>query len=110
MFGCTIDCMWYLELHPRGPGRTELIVGSCFPRKTVARADFEEVVARYYKRWDISIPEDNEISEWQQRGLESPLCAPGRLSHLEPLVHAIDNWVLDRAIGPAAWAPVYAER
>jgi phenylpropionate dioxygenase-like ring-hydroxylating dioxygenase large terminal subunit len=110
MFGCTIDCMWYLELHPRGPGRTELIVGSCFPKKTVARPDFEEMITRYYKRWDISIPEDNAISEWQQRGLESPLCAPGRFSHLEPLVHAIDNWVLDRAIGPAAWAPAYAER
>jgi len=35
----------------------------------VARPDFEEVAQRYYKRWDISIPEDNHISELQQRGL-----------------------------------------
>lgn len=100
MFGCTIDCMWYLELHPQGPCRTTLIVGSCFPRAVVERSDFNEVVPRYYKRWDTSIPEDNRISELQQRGLGSPLCAPGRFSYLESLVHTIDNWVLDRVIGP----------
>lgn len=100
MFGCTIDCMWYLELHPQGPSRTTLIVGSCFPRAMVERSDFNEVVPRYYKRWDTSIPEDNMISELQQRGLGSPFCVPGRFSYLEPLVHTIDNWVLDRAIGP----------
>ena len=50
------------------------------------RADFAEVVQRYYKRWDISIPEDNEISGKQQIGLSSPFSRPGRLSHAEPLV------------------------
>ncbi len=99
MFGCTYDCMWWLELHPMGPDRTKLIVGSCFPRSTVARPDFEEVVQRYYKRWDISIPEDNAISELQQRGLASPFAKPGRLAHAEPLVHTFDNWVVDRVLG-----------
>jgi hypothetical protein len=84
--------------------RTRLIVGSSFPRKTVERADFAEVVERYYKRWDISIPEDNDISKLQQRGLDSPFARPGRLTHLEPLVHDLANWVLDRVLdeGPAA--------
>jgi phenylpropionate dioxygenase-like ring-hydroxylating dioxygenase large terminal subunit len=102
MFGCTIDCMWWLELHPQGPDRTRLIVGSCFPKDRVARPDFEEVVRNYYKRWDISIPEDNAVSDLQQRGLSSPLARPGRLAHMEPLVHAIDNWVLDRVLGTTA--------
>jgi phenylpropionate dioxygenase-like ring-hydroxylating dioxygenase large terminal subunit len=99
MFGCTYDCMWWLELHPMGPDRTKLIVGSCFPRSSVERADFEEVVQRYYKRWDISIPEDNGISELQQRGLASPFARQGRLAHAEPLVHIFGNWVLDRVLG-----------
>ena len=99
MFGATTDCMWWLELHPLSATRTRLIVGSCFPRKTVARHDFDEVVQRYYKRWDISVPEDNAISALQQKGLTSPFNRAGRLSHLEPLVHAIDNWVLDRVVG-----------
>jgi phenylpropionate dioxygenase-like ring-hydroxylating dioxygenase large terminal subunit len=99
MFGCTIDCMWWLELHPQGPLRTKLIVGSCFPRKTTERPDFPLVVGNYYKRWDISIPEDNVASELQQRGLMSPYYRPGRYSHLEPLVHTFGNWVIDRVVG-----------
>ncbi len=98
MFGATRDCMWWLELHPLSASETRLIVGSCFPKSTVARNDFEETVQRYYKRWDISIPEDNAISDIQQRGLSSPFARPGRLTHLEPLVHDLANWVLDRVL------------
>jgi phenylpropionate dioxygenase-like ring-hydroxylating dioxygenase large terminal subunit len=98
MFGATRDCMWWLELHPLSASETRLIVGSCFPKSTAARPDFEEVVQRYYKRWDISIPEDNDISDIQQRGLSSPFARPGRLTHLEPLVHDLANWVLDRVL------------
>jgi choline monooxygenase len=101
MFGCTRDCMWWLELHPLSAHETKLIVGSCFPRTTVARNDFEETAQRYYKRWDISIPEDNAISDIQQRGLSSPFARPGRLTHLEPLVHDLANWVLDRVLDAA---------
>lgn len=99
MFGCTVDCMWWLELHPLGASRTRLIVGSCFPEDVTRRPDFEEVVQRYYKRWDLSIPEDNDISAQQQIGLSSPFSRPGRLSYAEPLVHVFNNWVLDRVVG-----------
>lgn len=102
MFGATRDCMWWLELHPLSAARTRLIVGSSFPRKTVERADFAEIVERYYRRWDISIPEDNDISKLQQKGLGSPFARPGRLTHLEPLVHDLANWVLDRVLDGAA--------
>jgi phenylpropionate dioxygenase-like ring-hydroxylating dioxygenase large terminal subunit len=98
MFGCTIDCMWWLEIHPQGPQRMKLIVGSCFPEASVARDDFDTVVERYYRRWNISIDEDNQISELQQKGVSSPLAEPGRLSHMEPLVHSIANWVVDRVL------------
>jgi phenylpropionate dioxygenase-like ring-hydroxylating dioxygenase large terminal subunit len=98
MFGCTYDCMWWLELHPMGPEKTKLIVGSSFPRSSVERPDFAEVVQHYYRRWDISIPEDNHISELQQRGLSSPLARPGRLAQVEPLVHTFGNWVLDHVL------------
>lgn len=101
MFGATTDCMWWLELQPLSASRTKLIVGSCFPKAVTERADFEEVVQRYYKRWDISIPEDNDISALQQIGLASPFSKPGRLSHAEPLVHVFNNWILDRVLGPA---------
>jgi len=101
MLGITYDCMWWLELHPQGPLRTKLIVGSCFPETTVARPDFDELIGNYYGRWDKSIKEDNDVSEIQQAGIASPFARPGRFSFMEPLVHTIDNWVLDRVIGPA---------
>jgi len=101
MLALTFDCMWWLEIHPRGPDAMHLIAGSCFPRETVARADFGEVVQRYYRRWDKSIPEDNVISEIQQHGISSPFAQVGRLSYMEPLVHTLANWVLDR-VAPAA--------
>lgn len=98
MFGLTFDCMWWLELHPLSAGRTRLIVGSCFPAATVARPDFDALADNYYRRWDQSIAEDNDVSERQQAGIASPFARPGRFSHLEPLVHVIDNWVLDRVL------------
>ena len=52
MFCCTSDCMWYLEVHPKGPHKMELIHGAVFPKKTVERDDFDEVVKKYYGRWD----------------------------------------------------------
>ena len=98
MFGCTIDCMWWLEMHPISVNQTKLIVGSAFPNSVVARPDFEEVVQRYYRRWDLSIPEDNDISALQQKGLSSPLARAGRLTYLEPLVHDLGKWVLTRVL------------
>jgi phenylpropionate dioxygenase-like ring-hydroxylating dioxygenase large terminal subunit len=97
-FATTKDCMWFLQTIPLGPAKMKLSLGSCFPRATVARPDFQEVVQRYYKRWDKSIPEDNAISELQQAGLRSSLARPGRLSLREPVVHSIANWVLDRVL------------
>lgn len=100
MLGVTSDCMWYLEQRPLGPTRTVLIHGACFPKSTVARPDFDEVAQRYFKRWDTTTEEDIAASDRQQVGIQSPFSKRGRFSHHEVLVHAIDNWVLDRVLGP----------
>lgn len=98
MLGMTKDTVWWLELHPNGPSRTKLIVGSCFHKGAIARPDFAEKVKYYYKRWDKSIVEDNDVAGLQHEGVSSPFARPGRLSRLEPLVHHIANWVLDRVL------------
>ena len=98
----TIDTLWYLELHPHGPDRTTLIHGACFPRAVTERPDFHELVKHYYKRWDITIEEDNAICEMQQRGVSSRFATPGRFCFRERVVHQIDNWVLDRVLGTTA--------
>jgi choline monooxygenase len=95
---CTIDCAWYLEMHPISPSKTYMVHGALFPRDRLDRPDFEEVAKNYYHRWDVTIEEDILASVRQQRGLETPFAPPGRFSHREPLVHEIDNWILDRVI------------
>lgn len=96
----TQDCMWWLQTLPDGPDKCRVIHGACFPENTVRRPDFEEHVWKYYKRWDKSIPEDNDISERQQAGLASAFNRPGRLSVHEPVVHSMANWVLDQVLDP----------
>ncbi len=98
-FVATTDCFWWMEIKPRGPARIELVVGSGFPRETVSRDDFDEVVERYYERWDTSHREDNDICELQQAGLDSPLTLPGRLARRERGVNEVDRWIVERILG-----------
>ena len=99
--GCTIDCIWYLELHPLGPDRTRLVHGALFPKSRLEHPDFEDVAKNYYHRWDVTLEEDIVASERQQRGVHSPFSPSGRFSYREPLVHQIDNWILDRVLDSA---------
>jgi phenylpropionate dioxygenase-like ring-hydroxylating dioxygenase large terminal subunit len=91
--------MWYLEIHPIDATNMKLIVGQCFPREVTLREDFAEVSANYYQRWDMTTQEDIDISLVQQQGMSAALTRAGRLSEHEPLVHAVDNWVLDHVLG-----------
>ena len=96
---CTHDCTWWLASYPIAPDKSRLSVGSCFPKSTVARADFPEVVQKYYHRWDKATPEDNGVTALQQRGLRSTLRRSGRMSWKEPSIHEFAMWIKDRVIG-----------
>jgi choline monooxygenase len=104
VIGADLDCMWFKQMAPDGPSTVRYSAGFCFPKATYERPDFEQIVPNYHKRFDLVISEDNEISERQLQGLSNPLTRPGRLSSREPLVHAIDNWVLDQVVGPSPMA------
>ena len=97
-FACVQDCMWWLTLAPLSAQRCSIRVGFCFPKTTVERPDFGEVVQKYYHRWDVSIDEDNDTGELQQAGLRSVLREPGPYSYTEDVVHRFANWVLDRVL------------
>lgn len=101
MIAMTIDAMWSFECHPTGAESCRVVLTSCFPVSRFDRADFEQIAANYYKRQDIVVEEDNQIAVVQQQGLRSPLARPGRFSAKEPIVHSLDNWVLDRVVGPS---------
>ena len=91
-----VDCLWYVQINPRGTDHCTLTLASCFHEETVARPDFAQVAQAYYRRLDVSTAEDATITAEQQKGLSSPLARPGRLSHMEPIVHAFRQWVLGR--------------
>jgi len=101
MFAITIDAMWSFECHPLGPDSTKVVLTSCFPKSHTGRRDFAELAQNYYKRQDIVVGEDNDISEVQQRGLANLLATAGRFSFKEKIVHSLDNWVLDQVLDPA---------
>ena len=102
MLGMTLDCVWYIELHPLGPTRTRVVVGSCFPKATTELPDFAERAKFYYKRWDKSIGEDNVIAVLQQRGLSSPMAEVGRMSKHEYLIPKLGAWWIDHTIDRGA--------
>lgn len=94
----TLDCMWWMSFRPVVPDRTQIVTGLCFPEGATRRPDFEAILPDYVARTDVSHPEDNRATELQQRGLASPHARPGRFSHREAGVHAVDNWILDRVL------------
>ena len=96
--GCTIDCAYYLRIQPVGVDRIVLEQGGMFPREVIERPDFGTRAKGYYKRWDTTAREDNDVCELQQRGLTSPFACPGRFSHREEILHRISNWIIDRIL------------
>lgn len=102
IIACDLDCMWFRQMYPDGPDWVHFSYATCFPKRTVERPDFEEIVQNYYKRNDMSLAEDNSAMEMVLVGLSQPFGSAGRFSSREPLVHAIDNWILDRIFGAAS--------
>jgi phenylpropionate dioxygenase-like ring-hydroxylating dioxygenase large terminal subunit len=99
MLAIANDTMWCFEAWPQGPLETKIVLSSCFPADRFERPDFDRLAANYFRRQDIVVGEDNDISQWQQQGLQSRHARAGRFSVKEKIVHALDNWVLDRVLG-----------
>lgn len=97
-FACTIDCMWFFEIYPDGPARTNVVMTMCLPASTVTLADFEAKFAAYETRWKVSMDEDIVVLERQQQGMETGRYRPGRFSHLEPCVSKLASWLVGRTI------------
>ena len=74
---------WYLSLHPRGPGRVNIIYGGGmspdFAHSPEAQAHFAQLKTLLDK---VNV-EDRGCTEKVFQGLSSGLATPGHLSHLE---------------------------
>jgi choline monooxygenase len=94
----TIDCAWYIIVHPVAVDRCRVEQGAMFPQAVFHRDDCHELLPRYLARFDMTQAEDNEICELQHRGVLSPEYRQGRYSARERLVHRTVNWILDRVL------------
>jgi choline monooxygenase len=95
---CTVDCAWYIVVHPASPDRCRVEQGALFPKAIFDRPDYEEIATRYFRRLDMTQAEDNVICTQQHCGVRSPFHRPGRYAEKELLVHRTVNWILDRVL------------
>lgn len=97
----TSSYMKFRQYFPEGPHKLRLYENWTFPKSTVERADFGDIVGpAYYEKYSEIIREDLLINPNVQRGMRSGAFKPGRYSPEEFIVHRIANYVLDRVIGP----------
>ena len=97
----TSSYMKFRQYLPEGPEKLRLHENWTFPKSTVARPDFSDIVGpEYYEKYSQIVKEDLGINPVVQKGMRSGAYRPGRYSLEEHIVHRIANRVLDRVIGP----------
>ncbi|HLX28366.1 MAG TPA: aromatic ring-hydroxylating dioxygenase subunit alpha [Casimicrobiaceae bacterium] len=97
----TSSYMKFRQYLPEGPEKLRLYENWAFPRSTVERPDFGEIVGpAYYEKYSAIVREDRGINPNVQKGMASGAYRPGRYSLEEYIVHRIANRVLDRVVGP----------
>ena len=101
----TSSYMKFRQYLPEGPQKLRLYENWAFPKSTVMRSDFGDIVGpAYYEKYSQIVKEDLGINPIVQRAMASGAYRPGRLSLEEYVVHRIANRVLDRVIGPDSGA------
>jgi phenylpropionate dioxygenase-like ring-hydroxylating dioxygenase large terminal subunit len=97
----TSSYMKFRQYLPEGPQKLRLYENWTFPKSTVERPDFNNIVgSEYYEKYSAIVHEDLNINPIVQKGMASGAYKPGRYSPEEYIVHRIANRVLDRVIGP----------
>lgn len=96
-FAASGEALWVYEATPLGADRCRVVQSVCFPRETIALADFEEKVLPYYERMDAALNEDLPALERHHQGITSPFARQGRFcADLEPNVANFAFWYAKR--------------
>ncbi|MFO1170986.1 MAG: aromatic ring-hydroxylating dioxygenase subunit alpha [Hyphomicrobiaceae bacterium] len=97
------------QSEPISAGKSRLTVSSLFPKSYFQRPDFERLSANYYRRNELVVAEDKDVSLRQYAGLQSPYARIARLCADETMVHDFANWIVDRVVGPVRETSIAAE-
>lgn len=96
----TSSYMKFRQYLPLGPERLRLYENWAFPKSTVARPDFGDIVGpAYYEKYSQVVREDLGINPNIQKAMRSGMYKPGRYSLEEFIVHRIGQRVVDRVLG-----------
>lgn len=96
----TSSYMKFRQYLPQGPEKLRLYENWTFPRSTVARPDFGDIVGpAYYEKYSQVVREDLGINPNVQKAMRSGMYKPGRYSPEEYIVHRIGTRVVDRVLG-----------
>ncbi len=88
------------QSEPVSATKSRLTVSSLFPKSYFAREDFERLAQNYYRRNEMVVAEDKEITLRQYAGIQSPYARIARLCADETHVSQFANWIVDRVVGP----------
>ena len=88
------DYMLSFTLWPLAADRTEVVCEWHFHPDEIAKPDFDPSGA--IELWDVTNREDWALSDLAQAGIASRGYQPGPYSNREELLHALDQWVIER--------------
>lgn len=97
------------QSEPVSARKSRLTVSSLFPKAYFDRPDFEQLSQNYYRRNEIVVVEDKDVSIRQYAGIQSPYARMARLCSDETMISNFANWVVDRVIGPVPGQAMAAE-
>lgn len=97
------------QSEPISAKTSRLTVSSLFPKSYFERDDFARLTQNYYRRNDLVVVEDKDVSIRQFAGIQSPYARIARLCGDETMINEFSNWVIDQVAGPTREKSLAAE-
>jgi len=97
------------QSEPISARKSRLTVSSLFPKSYLARNDFAALAQNYYRRNELVVGEDKDITLRQYAGLQSPYARIARLCDEETNLSVFANWIVDQVVGPESRETIAAE-
>jgi phenylpropionate dioxygenase-like ring-hydroxylating dioxygenase large terminal subunit len=88
---------------------SRLTVSSLFPKAYFERDDFARLSQNYYRRNDMVVVEDKDITLRQFAGIQSPYARIARLCAEETRLSVLANWIVDQVVAPEGGETMAAE-
>jgi choline monooxygenase len=97
------------QSEPVSAKKSRLTISSLFPKSYFKRDDFEQLAKNYYRRNELVVVEDKEITLRQYAGIQSPYARIARLGSEEAQISEFANWIVDQVVTQESESTIAAE-